>query len=352
MKRALLPILLAFPVISAMACSSEDNPVTVPGGAGTSVGTAGTAGTAPAGGSTGTSGSGTSAGTANMTGGTGTGGAAAGSGGMSGSTSTGGAMGGSGGSAGTGTGGAMGGTGGSAETPVSVGKLDGMLITTPCDGTSSSDDCKGSGWIYEGKTYGCVGPTLDSDAGANKTILDFPVTGGVRGKRYMANMHFYGIMEPKDYGPMVTRQFGAMRPSQTAIPATPEPFATANAGVVATVTEYNNYELHSFDENGQEIKQYFINSDTGQGHYTFAISYAREIEVVSGGKVHVRYFDSNCRMIKNCLGGAPCAGKARSIDLTGASPMPVGLMQPGLGNDAAQAGQWFFIDVKTIVPKP
>jgi hypothetical protein len=63
--------------------------------------------------------------------------------------------------------------------------------------------------------------------------------------------------------------------------------------------------------------------------------------------------DMNCRHIKNCTGGgAPCASKARTISTTGADPAPVGLQQPGLGNTADNAGQWWFIDVKNIVPKP
>jgi hypothetical protein len=249
--------------------------------------------------------------------------------------------------AGTGTGG----SGGSADVPVSVGKLDGMLITTPCGDTPTGDDCAGGGWIYEGKTTGCTGGKLDSDV-PSKATLDFPITGGVPGKHYLATMHFYGIMEPKNYGPTVTREAGTNRPNAGANPSTPEGFATADGGATIAVTDYNNYEIHSYDETGKEIKQYFINSDTQQGHYTFAVSYERPIEIVSGGKVHVRTFDNNCRMIKNCQGGAPCAAKARSVDISAAMPQPAGLMQPGLGKDAANSGQWFLIDVKGIVAKP
>jgi hypothetical protein len=342
MKRVLLPILLAFPLIQMGGCSAEDAPVTVPGTAGTP---AGTAGTAPStGGMPGTSGSGTTAGT-------GTGGSSAGATGMSGSPSGGMTTGGSGGAAGSGTGGSAAGTAGTAGTgsaAVSVGKLDGMVLMTPCGGDTNTDDCPG-GMLYEGKASGCANNKLDSDS--NPTLLDFPVTGGVPGTHYMATMHFYGVMEPKNYGPNVTREFGTMRPSQSAIPATPEPFATADGGVDIAETEYNNWEVHSFDETGKEIKQYFLNSDTQQGHYTFAISYERPIEIVSGGKVHVRTYDSNCRMIKNCLNGAPCAGRARTVPTDGADPMPTALVQPGLGKDAAQSGQWLFIDVKGIVAK-
>jgi len=233
---------------------------------------------------------------------------------------------------------------------VSVGKLDGMLVTTPCGDTPAGDDCAGGGWIYEGKNTACSGGKLDSDV-PSKSTLDFPITGGVMGTHYIATMHFYGMMEPKNYGPTVTREAGTMRPNDSQNPSKPEPFATAPGGSTVATTDYNNYEIHSFDEKGTEIKQYYINSDTQQGHYVFAINYERPIEIVSGGKVHVRIYDNNCRMIKNCLGGPPCEGKARSIDLTGASPMPMGLTQPGLGKADKDSGQWFFIDVKNIVAK-
>jgi hypothetical protein len=351
MKRALLPILLAFPLIHVGGCSAEDNPITVPGGAGTPAGMAGTpagGGMPGASGSAPVAGTGPSAGTG-PTAGSGTGGASGGTG-MGGSSSGGVATGGTGGGAGGAVGGMAGsGTGGTAVA-VSLGKLDGMLLMTPCGGDTTSDDCPGS-MLYEGKSYGCVGGKLDSDT--NPTLLDFAVTGGEVGKRYIATLHFYGVMEPKAYGPNATREAGTMRPSQTAIPAKPDPYATANGTATVDTTEYNNWEVHTFDDKGVKLKQHFLNSDTNQGHYTLAISYARDIEVVGGGRVHVRTYDSNCRMIKNCLGGAPCAGKGRTVPITGADPMPrETFLQPGLGKDGAQSGQWLFIDVKGIVPKP
>jgi hypothetical protein len=356
MKRALLPILLAFPAIYVGACSAEDAPPIVGGVAGSGAGTpgtsgsggapVGTAGNAPVAG-TGTGGASTGGSGTGGAGGISTGGASTGGGGAS--TGGGGSGGASGGGAGGATGG--GGTGGAAETPVSVGKLDGMLITTPCGDTPTGDDCAGGGWIYEGKTTGCTGGKLDSDV-PSKATLDFPITGGVPGKRYLATMHFYGMMEPKDYGPTVTREAGTMRPNAGQNPSTPEPFATADGNASIATTDYNNYEVHSYASDGTRIKQYFINSDTQQGHYTFAISYARPIEIESGGKVHVRVFDNNCRMIKNCQGGAPCAPNARTVNISAAMPQPAALMQPGLGKDAANSGQWFLIDVKDIVAKP
>ena len=58
--------------------------------------------------------------------------------------------------------------------------------------------------------------------------------------------------------------------------------------------------------------------------------------------------DIGAGLLRHC---ASCAGKARTVPLTGADPMPANFMQPGLGKDAAQSGQWLFIDVKGIVAK-
>ena len=116
----------------------------------------------------------------------------------------------------------------------SVGKLDGMLLQMPCAGsTSNVDDCSSAGWVYEGVTRSCQGGVLDTDAAA--AVLDFPVTG-TAGKLYTATFHFYGIMEPKNYGANVTRESGSIRPN-LANPAVPAPFATA-PGSTATLASF------------------------------------------------------------------------------------------------------------------
>jgi hypothetical protein len=344
MKRALIPVLLSLPLIHVAGCSSEEGTPIVPATGGSGGGTTtgvmgGSSGSAPMAGTPSTSGS---------TSMSGSGGAGPTAGTNSGGSSTAGS---STGGTGGGTTGGSGGSGGSAAA-VSLGKLDGMLVMTPCK-DSQSDDCDGNGWIYEGTTNPCVGGNLDTDSVAGK--LEFAVVGGEMGKRYLATMHFYGVMEPKNYGPNATREAGGTRPNVNGNPSTPVPFATMPPGMNYRTSDYNTYEVHTFDETGEELQQYFINSDTMEGHYTFAISYAKPIEIVGGGKVKVRIFDDNCRMIKNCTDGGSvndCNSKARSVDIAGASPAPTGLMQPGLGQAPNQSGQWFFIDVKEIVPKP
>jgi hypothetical protein len=351
MKRALSLLLVALPVIPFAGCSSEDvGPEYPAAGTGTTAGT-------PAGGNTGAGasagGMATTGGMAGASAGVGTGGASGGTGGMAGSA-TGGASGGTGGASGGGSGGSGGGggSGGAAET-VSLGKLDGMLIQTPCN-DSSSDDCNSGGWVYEGKTYACSGGNLDTDAAATRTILDFPVTGGTPGKVYIATMRFFGVMEPKNYGDAIQREAttrpGLMNPSD------PPGFAwgkTANPAV--RPSDYNTYEIHIVDDKGAVVKKYYLNADTQEGHYTFAIDYERPIEIIGGGKVHIRSFDANCRMIKNCGStgaGVPCGGKAQSIAGVSTAMPAINVAQPGLGKSADQSGQWFAIDVKAIVPKP
>jgi hypothetical protein len=359
MKRALMLLVVGLPVIPFAGCSSEAPPEVEVGGTsstGGAPGTAGsTAGTAPGA-------SGSASGSSSTAGSSSTGGSGGGSGGSVGASGSG--MGGSGGSTGgsggTGTAGTAGsGTAGMAGTAgtggggsaVSVGKLDGFFVSTPCgEESGSTDDCSSGGWIYEGKNHACAGGKLDTDFDDTKALMDFPVTGEA-GKIYTATMHFYGVMEPKNYGNNVTRESGTTRPGN-GNPSMPAPFATGPAGVSYASSNYNTYEIHVINDKGAEVKVYFINSDTSEGHYTYAIDYERPIEIVGGGKVHVRIRDDNCRQIKNCgTGGAPCDAKARTITGVSAAMPAVTVAQPGLGKATNSSGQWFVIDVKTIVPK-
>jgi hypothetical protein len=360
MKRALSLLLVALPVIPFAGCSSEDNGPTYPG-----AGTGSVAGSSTTGGSGSTAGSG-QGGSTSMTAGTtgtsgsastaGTSGSGSGGSGMGGSGTAGSAMGGSGGSgtAGSAGSGTAGSGGGGAD--VSLGKLDGFLLQTPCK-PGTNDDCDSNGWLYEGVTHACSGNRLDTDAAATKTILDFPVMGGTPGKVYLAKMHFYGIMEPKIYGDNIQREATA-RPGQDN-PANPAPFAWSKTpGATYPSSDYNTYEIHVIDDKGMPYKDYYLNADTDQGHWTFVIDYERDLEVVAGGKIHIRSFDLNCRMIKNCgpnghqQGASACTSQARSVAGISAAMPAITVMQPGLGVEANSSGQWFAIDVKSIVPKP
>ena len=225
-----------------------------------------------------------------------------------------------------------------------LGGFDGLLYEMPCKGASSTDDCEGAGYRFNGGALNACA-SFKSDA-----VLEHDV-GGIAGQKYNVTLHFYGIVEPKSYGATVAREAGLQRPSQTSNPALPAPWAIAPGGNVYTASDYSSYEVRVSDQNGSEVAAYYVNSDTSQGHYTFAIDYERIIPVIGGGKLRFRALDNNCRIIKNCVGGAPCAGKARTVSIAAASPQPAALSQPGLGKAADQAGQWLLIDVVKVEPQ-
>lgn len=381
-----------------LACASDAEQPYVPPSTGGTSGTAGSTGAAGAGGTAGTSGAGGSAGTGGSSGtggsagtigsgGVATGGAAgasasggtsgsagmagssgsAGMGGMSGSTGETGGMGGmSGGGAGNmggmsgtdGSGGAgMAGTGGTGGTGPVVptveeltGALDGHLIITPCGDTPNQDDCLGGGWrssaVDNGANHSCSNGQLE----ANITI---PI-GGEDGVEYDVTMHFYGVMEPRRYA-NVMRDAGDAATDRNG--GTPTGWAEAPGGTNINNLgdqNYNTYEMHVYDHMDQAVRSYFMNSDNNTGHYTLITNYEKTITLIGGGEVRLRVFDANCRMIKNCgaSGGAPCGGKARTVNIADAMPQPSNpmLMQPGLGQAADHAGQWWLIDVKNVAP--
>src|SRR5690606_11154407 len=115
---------------------------------------------------------------------------------------------------------------------------------------------------------------------------EFPV-GGTPGTTYMVTMHFYGIMEPKDYGQGVTRE-APQRPGTQDNGADPTPWATAPVGYMYPQSDYNTYEIHVDDQNMQEVGIYYMNADTSQGHWTYVINYEKQIPIIGGGRVRTR----------------------------------------------------------------
>jgi len=229
-----------------------------------------------------------------------------------------------------------------------VGDLDGMLIQTPCSDTPNTDDCNGS-WINPGET------TVNFCQGGSPLQFErtFPL-GGTMGASYNLTLHFYGVMEPKNYGNNQRRESGQQSPQNLETGATPEPWYVGEPNQNVTSSDYNTYEIHVLDESMQEVGVYFINSDTSEGHWTYVIDYERTIPVVGGGAIKARVFDQNCRQIKNCgTGGTPCSGKARSIDISAADPQPTTLDQPSLGtNNPEHSGQWWLIDAVAFEAAP
>jgi hypothetical protein len=271
----------------------------------------------------------------------------------SGGTGGGGAGSGGGGSSGTGGAGGKGGAAGAATIGVAelVGALDGRLILTPCQDNPQTDDC--NVWYSVDGIYGnCTNNQLN-------LVIDHPIRG-TPGATYLVTMHFYGIIEPKNYGPNLTREAGTTRPSNLNTGAEPAPWAVGQPGVAYMNSTYGTYEIHVLDNNMQVVGLYFLNSDTEEGHYSYVINFERTIPVIGGGFVRLRRYDSNCRIIKNCgaTPGFPCAAKARTVDLSRTDPPPPppgdpgrgGFMQPGIGEPNDYSGLWWFTDVTAVRP--
>lgn len=232
-----------------------------------------------------------------------------------------------------------------------VGDMDGHLFSVACGDQPNADDCNGEGWrssrAYETLNI-CQNARLDAR-------IDFPVAG-TPGTGYDVKMHFYGVMEPRNYGTIVTRDAQG-RPSLQA-GGTPTPFASMVPGAgnyLATGdNNYNTYELHVLDNNQQEVAIHFLNADTQTGHYTMGINYEKTLRLIGGGTLRLQIADANCRQIKNCgPGGVPCAGKAQTIDISAANPQPPSAFaQPALGKLTEHSGQWFLLDVLSFAPAP
>lgn len=229
-----------------------------------------------------------------------------------------------------------------------VGDLDGRLVMMPCGDTPTTDDCNGGGAYHDGERQNCQNNMLD-------VVLEHEI-GGTPGLEYLATLHIYGIVEPKNYGNGVTREAGNGRPDLEG--GEPLPWAVAPPDHAYPGSNYNSYELRVRDENGAEVAAYYMNSDTQEGHYTMLLDFERTIPIVGGGTVVFRMFDANCRQMKNCgtQGGYPCATKARAIDVADVDPPvleaepPDGLLQPSLGVSNDHAGQWVLIDVTAVAP--
>jgi len=249
----------------------------------------------------------------------------------------------------SGAGGGGGAGGACGDFPAVVGALDGRLMQFPCADTSSPiDDCNALGYVVDGVVHAC-------SEGKSELVLDHPISGPP-GARYRLALHFYGIMEPKSYGPSVVREAAPGAPDRNG--GMPTSWATAPAGSSVPTDSYNSYELLVYDAGGLEKARHYLNASPDEGHWTLLIDYQQSIEVEAGGFVRLRSYDNNCRLMKNCgaTGGPPCAPKARTVDLSSAEPpppvgsFPAGLHQPGLNLNPNDAGQWWMVDVTAVTP--
>jgi hypothetical protein len=313
-------------------------------------------GTESSGGTGGTMGSGGSAtgGEAGSDAMGGTGGSMGGTGGSGGSDAMGGTAGSNGGSGDTGGSAGSGGNAGSSMAGAAggmgvtvaaiAGALDGRLIQIPCSGTTTTDDCPTASVLVDGNATTCSNSQLEA-------IIDHPI-GGEDGVTYDLTLHFYGVVSPKVYGSQVTREAQNTRPANLDTGAEPAPWASADPGATFQQSTYDAFEFHVYDDQGTEIRAYLVNSDTVESRLTYVLNFERTISVIGGGMVRFRYFDTNCRIMKNCKAGPyPCADKARIVDVAGASPAPLQFTQPGMGNTDDNGGLWLLIDA-TAVSEP
>jgi hypothetical protein len=231
-----------------------------------------------------------------------------------------------------------------------VGSLDGRLIQYPCSAQTTSDTCPVANyWVG-----GVMGPCRFGEMVLTHTI------GGTPGATYLVTMHFYGIMEPKNFGANVQRDGGTTRPENLDSGARPSPWAVPQGSFDSTATSFSSYEIHVFRTYNQEVGVYFLNSDTEESNTTYVIDYEKTIPVIGGGFVELRRGDTDCVQQKNCgaTSGFPCASRARSVDVSAVSPQPPppatasqgGFWQPGLGFPTDDAGQWWLIDVTAVTP--
>jgi cysteine-rich repeat protein len=242
--------------------------------------------------------------------------------------------------------------------PGNAGPLDGTLRVSGCaEANPNGTDCASDGgYLVSGGT----GTKIDC-AGALDVQHTYDVAGEP-GVTYLVTMHFYGIMEPKNYGQSVQRD-APQRPGNQDSGSDPAPFARASGGHTYPGSDYNTYELHVDNDMDQEVGVYYMNADTSEGHWTYVIDYERQIEVIGGGRIRTRVFDRNCRQIKNCgpantpANQCSSIANARVINLSGADPAPMnaaanqgGLLQPALvsSRDAGSAGQWWLIDIVSV----
>ena len=122
----------------------------------------------------------------------------------------------------------------------------------------------------------------------------YPV-GGAPGTTYRITLHFYGIVEPRNYGPDVTREAGPGRPGNQDTGASPTPWAVAPAGHVYPMSDYDTWELRVDNEADQEVAVYYLNADTSEGHWTYVLNFAKQIAVIGGGRIRLHHHDRNCR---------------------------------------------------------
>ncbi|MDX2052886.1 MAG: hypothetical protein SFV15_10875 [Polyangiaceae bacterium] len=202
---------------------------------------------------------------------------------------------------------AIGGSGGTAIVDVSGGAPSTSGGTSASGGTSNSGAggsspgvgaaLDGQRWesncgaVAEGDDSLCFNypPNTSSCPEGGYVMLDKQVAfGGTPGITYDVTLRFRGVVEPKIYtgGTSDGMHF--------------------SIGGLASDSNYNVYSL----EVSSPHQVYFVNSDTDEGHYVFAIDTTRTIKIEGGATLKLYGLDNNCISIANVDGVVAPAGVA------------------------------------------
>ncbi len=162
--------------------------------------------------------------------------------------------------------------------------------------------------------YGCDrglcpgGDPADFEDKGMVTLETFPI-GGIPGQRYKVTFTFNAIASAKDYQ-------GGTRDDGDHLVSADGVWDSFYRDGYAVPSSYDVWRLSVFDEQGVQLRHYYMNSfPLGQGfeaRRTYPISYTKSVVVVGGGKVTHRIQDSNCRAIDNCAEGTDevCIGRS------------------------------------------
>jgi hypothetical protein len=303
---------------------------TGPGGDG---GDGGDDGTGASGGSSGGDGMGGAGGSGGASGGN------AGSGAAGGTSGTGGSTGGGSGTGGS-AGGGMAGTSGTVLTPTNiVPDLDGYLWLAYASG-----DIAVSNTNYPMRDGSCSTGAWDV-AGTQRT-LDLTVHGDA-GATYLLAMHIRGVVGTRCYTGG-TAQIGT--------PTLTGPNETFYVGGDQLGDSWwNTFELHAVSTGVDDV--YYLNafptSPNGwcEKEATYLVDYTASVSVIGGGKVRLKFHDSNCMAQQNCgpYESASTCMAPRVVDLSDMSPpgapdtCPVDEL-----NGVQYYPQWLYFDVTDV----
>jgi hypothetical protein len=219
-------------------------------------------------------------------------------------------------------------------TPALVGgALDGFLYLSPCQSEDFGHDC-----------------TLPGCQGGVKRVEQTLQLGGDPTVIYDVTIHVYGVVETRVY------QGGERRGGNNFV-RTDVDLWHAGGVVPAAPGTYNSYELHVQPPVDGAPNDYFVNSRTGNDDQSVVrINFEATFPVRGGGSVLWRSTDANCRQITNC-DDSEC-GPLEPHPLTlaavnNADPKPpVTFSQPYETGANVGRGQWVYIDVTAVAPRP